>query len=173
MSYSVRDDNATFGSLASIELSNGAGAATLAAMQVCEPAGVFGLTATTFPANSFQCVWITPPNPSISTGAIPLGSQFRIQEVVIQYKVAGGAGSTLTIENVPAGTADGSGANVLAATNFSLATAVSTSPTVLPLNTNIDNLLLAPGSRVNINAGGTATTGLVNLTCIVYITRVS
>lgn len=171
MSYNVRDDNALFGPLAGVELLNGANAPTFGCIQNYEPASLTAATATTFPASSFNTIFIAPP---AATGSTPnLGGKWQILGVEIFYHTAAAGAATLTIETVPAGTADGSGANVLSATNFALNTAQSNTPFVPALNSNINNLQLGPGGRINVNAGATATTGLVNLTVMVYVARIS
>lgn len=173
MSYNVRDDNALFGPLAGVELPNGAGQSTVVAHQVIEPVGLFGMTATTFPASSFMTVFIAPPNPSTANGIVPLGQKYQVVGGTYYYKTAAGSAATFTVEIVPAGTADGSGNNVLSVTNVALNSVASTTPTALSLNSNVDNLILLPNSRLNVNSGATATTSLVNFCIQLYVARIA
>lgn len=169
MSYTVRDDNALFGPLAGVEISNGAGASTIVAHQLVEPSGLFGITAAGATGN--YCIWVSPQNPSTSTGAIPLGAQYKVVGVQYSYDTASSSG-TIAIENCAAGTATGAGANVLSAATVSTSVASTNTPAIAALNANVDNLLIAPNGRINVKFGGTAT-GLVNLCVQVYISRVS
>lgn len=167
MSYEVRDDNALFGPGAGVELPNGAGASTVVAHQVIEVCGLFGINAGAATGN--DCVFIAPPNPSAATGIAPLGSQYKILGVQYNYDVASASG-TFAIEVTAPGTATGSGVNALNAATVSTAVAATNIPSSAALNTNPNNLLIAPNSRVNIKWGGTAT-GLVNCSILVYIAR--
>jgi hypothetical protein len=172
MSYAIRDDNPTFGSLAAVEHANGAGASTIGCIQSYEPIEFEAQTATTFAANQKNTVFIAPPTPSQSLGLVALGQKYQVLGASVYYSTAGGAGSTLILEICPAGTADGSGNTILAAP-FSLATAQSNTPFNLTLNANVDNLTVLPGGRINVNAGATATTGLVNLCVMIYLARIA
>lgn len=173
MSYNVRDDNALFGPLAGVELNNGAGAPTIVAHQVIEPVSLVGDAATVIAAHVYTLL-IAPPGPSAATGIAPLGASYRVLGVSIYYATAAAGAATLALEIVPAGTANGSGTNVLSATNFALNTALTANtPSALPLNANINNLTLAPNSRLNATLGATATTGLVDLCLQIYVARIS
>jgi hypothetical protein len=171
MSYTIRDDNPIFGSGAAVEHSQGYGASVIGCIQSYEPTSLNGATAATFVNGSFNTIFIAPPSASLANGTLPLGQKYQVVGVTYRYGTAGGAGSVFTVEIVPAGTADGSGNNVLNATNVSLATAASNTPTNLALNTNVDNLIVLPGGRINVNASGAATTGLANFTVMVYLAR--
>lgn len=171
MSYNVRDDAALFGPLAGVEILNGAGAPTFGCIQSYEPVSLTAATATTFPASSFNTVFIAPPAPSGSLAN--LGGKWQVLGVTYRYNVAAAGAATATVEIVPAGTADGSGNNVLSATNIALNTAASNTPTNVALNSNINNLFVLPGGRINVNAGATATTGLANFTLQIYLARVA
>jgi hypothetical protein len=180
MSFSVRDINDTLGALAQIEFPNGAGAPTLGCVQAWENAGIYGATGgTVFPATVIAAtnytVFMSPPNASLSLGQPPLGGNWVVKEVSIFYSTAASGAATLAIEICPPSTANGSGNNVLSATNFALNTALTAgnTPQVLALNANIDNLTMVPNARLNFNFGATATTGLVDLTVIAYLVRVS
>lgn len=183
MSYSTRDDQPTFGNLAAIEFQNGAGASTIAGIQAWEPAGVYGVAATTFvsqatTAGTSYCVFIAPPSPSTAAGTLALGAQYKIVGGSIFYTTATSGAAQMYCEVCPAGTANGSGNNaILQSSNayYLLNTAITTSnvPNVIPLSTNVDNLLINAGGRVNLYVTTVATTGLVNCTVQFYITRVS
>lgn len=173
MSYNVRDDNGLFGPLAGVEIPNGAGAATVVAHQLIEPTTLVGDAATVIAGHTYT-LYLSPPNPSAASGIVPLGSQYKILGVSIYYATAASGAATIALEIVPPGTANGSGTNVLAATNYALNTALTANtPSSLALNTNVDNLLFAPNSRLNAILGATATTALVDLCLCVYIARVS
>jgi hypothetical protein len=180
MSFNVRDDNALFGALAGVEISNGAAASTIVAHQLVEPVGIFGATGTggtapNFVASTSYTVFISPPNPSVASGIVPLGNSYRVVGVQIFYSTAASGAATAAIEICAPGTANGSGTNVLSATNFALNTALTSAntPQALALNANIDNLTMAPNSRLNVVSGATATTGLVDFTLVIYVSRVS
>jgi hypothetical protein len=168
MSYNVRDDAGTFGGQAQIELNNGAGAPTIVRMQVYEAVGLFGIAAAG--ATGKYDVFIAPPTPSAASVLAPLGTSYQILGGTINYDTASSSG-TVAVEICPAGTASGSGNNVLSTTNVSTATAATNTPVSLTLNTNIDNLLIGPLGRINVIFGGTAT-GLVNFTIVLYLGRV-
>lgn len=172
MSFNVRDSVGLAGPLGGVEIPNGAAASTVVAHQLVEVVGVFAQNATSFPANFVATVLITPPNPSVTTGATPLGATYKVMGVSIFYSAAAGGAATLLIENVPAGTANGAGAAVLAAP-FALNTGQSNTPFSPALSTNVNNLTLLPNSRLNIYAGATATTTLAGMTCVVYVARIS
>lgn len=172
MSFNVRDSNILVGPLAGVELPNGAGQSTVVAHQVLEPVGLFGASATTF-ANGSYTVWITPPNPSGASGLVPLGQQYKV--VGGSYTLnTGGTSATLAIEICNAGVANGSGNNVLSTATIGLASGNQTgsTPASLTLASNIDNLLLAPNSRINFISAGTVT-GLAGFTAQLYVVRVS
>ena len=171
MSYTVRDDNATFGPLAGVELPNGAGASTLVAHQIVEVCGIFGVVAATGAAGYYD-IFQAPPAPSISGGQAPLGSSYRILGCQYNYSHVGGASYAFALEVVPAGTADGSGVNPLGSATYSLTAAVTNTPFQTTLAANSDTQLILPGSRVNVILSGTAT-GVTNLTVCVYIARIS
>lgn len=174
MSYNVRDDNGTFGPLASISLPNGASGPNVVAMQVMEPVGIFGADSATVVASHTYTVFIAPPTASVASGTVPLGNSYKILGCSVYYGTAASGAATVAIENTPAGTADGSGANVLAATNYALNTALTANtPSNLALNTNVDNLIVLPNSRINFILGATATTGLVDLNLTLYLARIS
>jgi hypothetical protein len=172
MSYNVRDDGGLFGPLAGVEILNGAGASTIVAHQLIEPTLLQG-SAAQIVAGTTYTLFLAPPSPSAATGIAPLGAQYKVLGVSIYYATAAGGAATIAIEIVPAGTANGSGANVLAAATYALNTALTANtPASLPLNTNVDNLLFAPNSRLNVILGATATTSLVDMCLIIYIARV-
>ena len=173
MSYNVRDDNGTFGPLASIEFPNGASGSTLVALQAMEPVTLVGDAATII-AGHYYTLFIAPPSPSVASGIQPLGGSYRVVGVSIYYHAAASGAATLALEVCPAGTADGSGNNVLSATNYALNTALTANtPSSLAINSNIDNLTLLPNSRLNAVLGATATTGLVDLSLQVYVARIN
>jgi hypothetical protein len=171
MSYTVRDDNATFGPLASVEYPNGAGASTIGCIQNFEPIEFLSQIATNFPASSFNTVFIAPPGPSTATSLPALGQKYQVAGISVYYHTAATGAATMLVEICPAGTVDGSGNNVLSAASFALNTAQSSTPFNLALNTNVDNLIVLPGGRININSGATATTGLVGFAVMVYLIR--
>jgi len=179
MSYNVRDDSALLGPGAAVEIPNGAGASTIAQLQVYELVGIFGATGgasgtnpSNFIASTDYTVFIAPPGPSQSLVLPALGFKYQVVGVSVFYSTAAAGAATLAIEICPAGTANGSGNNVLAAATFALNTVQSNTPFNLTLNTNIDNLTISTGGRLNFNAGATATTGLVDLTIAAYLIKV-
>jgi hypothetical protein len=178
MSYNVRDDAATFGPGAAVEFPNGAGQSTIGCIQAYEPVGIFGATGTggtapNFVASTYYTVFLSPPSPSATSGNVPLGQQYRVVQVDIFYSTAASGAATLLIEICGPGVANGSGTNVLSATNYALNTALTAAntPQTLPLSSNIDNLTLAPNSRLNIYTGGTSTAGLADLTISIAVVR--
>lgn len=174
MSYNVRDSNILVGPTSGVELPNGAGASTVVAHQVMEEVGIFGQDAATFSASRNYCVFIAPPNPSAATAIKPLGSLYQVLGVSVFYHTAANGAATIAIEICPAGTADGSGANVLSASTYALNTALTANtPSNLALNASVDNLQIAPNGRINVITGGTATTGLVDFTLAIYVARVA
>jgi len=173
MSFLVRDTNSLQGPLAGIEIPNGAGAPTVVAHQVIEPVSLVGDAATIIAAHTYTLL-IAPPNPSAGTGILPLGGSYRVLGVSVYYATAAAGAATIAIETVPAGTANGAGANVLSAATYALNTALTANtPSALALNSNVNNLTLGPNARLNVILGATATTGLVDLSLMVYIARIS
>lgn len=175
MSYNMRGDPGIFGPSAAVEIPNGAGQSLLAKLQTFEPCGFFGIDAGNVTTAHKYCVFLAPPNPSAASGTLPMGGSYQIIGGSIIANTASTSG-TLAIEVCPAGTADGSGNNVLSTTNTSLAAAgpgigVAT-PASLTLSTNVDNLIIAPNGRINMIFGGTLT-NLVNLNCTLYLIRTS
>jgi len=173
MSYTMRDDNPILGSLASVEHSQGYGASVIGCIQSYEPCSLNGATTATFVASTFNTIFIAPPSASLANVTLPLGLKWQVVGVSYRYTTASTAAATVSIEICPAGTADGSGNNVLSAANFSLQTAPSNTPTQPALNTNVDNLIVLPGGRINVNAGAAATTPLANLTVVVNLARIA
>jgi hypothetical protein len=175
MSYSVRDDNATLGQGAAIEFNNGAGPTFQGKVQAIEFIGIYGGNATNLVTGTKYCVFLAPPNPSTASLTLNLGGSYQVVGGSIVANTASTSG-TLAIEVCAAGTADGSGTNVLSTATTSLAaggTGMATAtPAPLTLATNVDNLTVAPNARVNFILGGTLT-GLVNLNATLYIARVS
>lgn len=174
MSYNVRDDNAIFGPMASVELNNGAGAPTLARLQVVEPVVFTAPVAASFAESNYFTLFISPPLPSNASSLQPLGGKFQVAGISIAYSTGATGAAVLNVEICPAGTANGSGNNVLSTTNVSLEQSVnpgSTTPYNLTLNTNIDDLQLIENSRLNIYASGAATTGLVDFCFCAYLIR--
>ncbi len=173
MSYTVRDGVVLLGPLSGIEIPNGAAASTVVSHQLVEPVSMVGDAATIIAAHTYTLL-LSPPNPSVATGITPLGSQYKVMGVSIYYATAASSAATIAIENTPAGTANGSGANVLSASTYALNTALTANtPSSLALNSNVDNLLLSPNSRLNVILGATATTGLVDLNLTIYVARVA
>lgn len=173
MSYNVRDDNGLFGPLAGVEIPNGASAPLVVAHQLVEPVSLVGDAATIIAAHKYT-LFIAPPSASVASGNQPLGNSYRVLGVSIYYGTAAAGAATLALEITPAGTADGSGTNVLSATNYALNTALTANtPSSLALNSNINNLTFAPNARLNAILGATATTGLVDLCLQVYVARIS
>lgn len=173
MSFNVRDANNLVGATSGIELSNGAGASTIVAHQVIEAVTLVGDAATIIAAHTYT-PFIAPPAPSTASGIVPLGAVYRVLGVSVYYATAASGAATIALEITPAGTANGSGTNVLSATNYALNTALTANtPSALALNANIDNLTFAPNSRLNVILGATATTGLVDLSLQIYVARIS
>jgi hypothetical protein len=173
MSFNQRDDNGLFGPLAGVEIPNGAAAPTVVAHQLIEPVTLVGDAATIIASHKYTLL-IAPPNPSVASGITPLGNSYRVLGVSIYYGTAASGAATLALEICPAGTADGSGNNVLSATNYALNTALTANtPSSLALNSNVNNLTMAPNSRLNAVLGATATTALVDLCLCVYVARIS
>jgi len=172
MSYSVRDDNPILGAGAQIAFGNGATGPVLARIQAVEPVVIFG-DAGNFTTGHKYSAFIAPLGPT--AGVPALGTNWQIIAGVINVGTASSSG-TLAIEICPSGTADGSGNNVLSTTNTSLASSGTgvggNAPAALTLNSNIDNLIITPGGRINFIFGGTLTS-LVNLNCTLYVARVS
>jgi len=177
MSYNVRDDNATFGPNAAIEMPNGAGQSTIAKIQMMEPVIFNAPTATQFAGSStYYTIFIAPPSPSTATGLLNLGGSFLVSGLTVYYTTAASAAAQFYCEICAAGTAAGSGLNVIGASTgtgyYSLATALTANtPASLPLSANIDNLIIPANGRVNIYATTQATTSLVNFTVALYLIR--
>lgn len=175
MSYNVKDDNGIFGQGAAVAFGNGAGGSTIGKIQAIEPVGMFGIDAANVTTAHAYSVFLAPPTPSNASATVNLGGSYQILGGSIRVNTASTSG-TLAIEVCPAGTADGSGNNVLSTATTSLAsggTGVGTAtPASLTLNTNVDNLTVANNARINFIFGGTLT-GLVNLNCTLYVARVS
>jgi hypothetical protein len=169
MSYTMRDDQPIFGNLAAVEHSQGYGPSVIGAIQSYEPCSLNGETAATIGA--FNTIFIAPPVASASLVNLPLGQKWQVVGVSYHYQTASSSG-TVSIEICPAGTADGSGTNVLSATNFSTSAAATNTPIQPALNTNVDNLIVVAGGRINVNTAGTQT-GLVNLTVVVNLARLA
>jgi hypothetical protein len=173
MSFNVRDNLGLFGPSAGVEFPNGAGAGTVTAFQVMEPISLVGDAATIIAAHVYT-LFIAPPNPSAASALVPMGSKYQVLGVSIYYGTAASGAATLFIENVPAGTADKSGSNILSASNYGLNTALTANtPSNLTINTNIDNLTVLPNSRINAYLGATATTALVDLSLMIYLARIA
>lgn len=169
MSYNVRDDNAILGPNAYVELPNGAGASTLAKLQVIEPVVYFSLAAPT--AGTYS-LFVSPPLPSNASVLQPLGGKFQVAGASVVYST-GSTSGTLALEICPAGTANGSGTNVLSTTSFNIAqgtNAGSSTPYNLTLNTNVDNLQMTDNSRINMILGGTLTS-LASFCLVIYLIR--
>jgi hypothetical protein len=173
MSYAIRDDNPIFGSTASVEHSQGYGASVIGAIQSYEPCSLNSAYAATFVASTFNTIFIAPPFASLANATLPLGQKWQVVGVSYFYHAPATGAATVSIEICPAGTADGSGNNVLSAANFSIQTAASNTPVNPALNTNVDNLIVLPGGRINVNAGATATTGLADFTVVVNLARLA
>lgn len=171
MSYNVRDDNATFGPGAGVEIPNGAGASTQAKLQLFAPIQFNAQTATGFAASTNYTVYINPLAPSNASSLPPLGAQYQILGATHFYSTAATGAATYNIEVCPSGTANGSGRN--AVTNAALNTTLSNAPAALTLSTNVDNLVVNPGDRINLVVGATATTALVDFCVTIYLARVS
>ena len=183
MSYNVRDENSIFGASASVEIPNGAGASTITAIQNFEPCGLYGVNATSFvsqatTAGTSYTVFIAPPAPSAATGITPLGSLYQIVGANIFYTTAASGAARMVVEVCPAGTANGSGNVAIQQSSnayYLLNTALTTAntPNNILLASNVDNLQIAPGGRVNIYVTTVATTGIINCTVQLYIARIS
>src|SRR5689334_13539983 len=120
MSFSVRDTNATFGNLAAIEIGNGASAPLVTRIQNFEPAGILGGNATNLVTGTRYCVFLAPLNPTNTAPVtLPFGGGYQIFGGEYIFNTASSSG-TLAIEVCPAGTADGSGNNVLSTATISL-----------------------------------------------------
>lgn len=176
MSYLVGDDNGVLGQGAAVAFRNGAGAPVLAKVQAVEPVGIFGVDAANVTTAHKYCVFIAPPNATnTAPAALNLGGQYQVLGGSIICDTASTSG-TVAIEICPAGTATGSGNNVLSTATTSIAAGgvgvAATTPGVLTLNTNVDNLIVANGARINVIFGGTLT-NLVNLNVTLYLGRIS
>lgn len=164
MSYNVRDDNALFGPSAGLEIPNGAGAPTIALMQIMEPTSLTLQTAPT--SGNKYCIFIAPPSPT--AGIQPLGAKYQVVGVEASWGVASTSG-TIQIEKCTTGTADGSGTNLLSGTINGAATAAT--PVAGALVTNASSLTMLATDRLNVVFAGT-TTNWVNVCIMVYISRV-
>lgn len=171
MSYNVRDDNATFGPAASVELPNGAGAPTIANLQLFEAVVFSAQTAAAFAASTTYTIYLAPLAPGASTGIVPLGAQYKIAGATQFYSTAAGSAATYTIEVCPSGTANGSGRT--AATAPALNTALTNAPANITLSTNLNNVVVNAGDRINLVVGATATTSLVDFCVSIYLIRVA
>jgi hypothetical protein len=171
MSYNVRDDAAIFGPNASVELLNGAGAPTIAKMQVVEPAIFTAGVASEFVESDYYTIFLSPPLPSNASALQPLGGKFQVAGASMYYSTAATGAAVLNVEICPPGTANGSGNNVLSTAGVALNTAATTTPTNLTLNTNVDDLQLVENARLNVYANGAATTGLVDFIFVAYLIR--
>jgi len=182
MSFNVRDDNGLFGPLAGVEIPNGAGQPFTVAHQLSEPSGLFGLAAATFvsqatTAGTSYTIFMAPPAASAATGLLPQGAQFKIVGASVWYTTAAAGAAQMYVEICPPGTANGSGNNALTQSGnpyYLLNTAITTAntPNQIALSSNVDNLLISPGSRVNVYVTTVATTGLVNFTLVIPIARI-
>jgi hypothetical protein len=171
MSYSVRDDNATFGAGASVEIPNGAGASTQVKLQIFEALVFTAETATSFAASTDYTIYISPLAPSNASLIAPLGAQYQILGATHFYSTAATGAATYTVEVCPSGTANGSGRTAIS--GAALNTALANAPANLTLSTNVDNLVVNPGDRINLNVGSTATTALVDFNVTIYLGRVA
>lgn len=171
MSYNVRDDNGLFGPLAGVEIPNGAAAPTVVAHQVVEPVEFTAIAAANFAASTTYTLYIAPLAATTASSIAPLGNQGRIMGASHFYSTAASGAATYTIEVCPSGTANGSGR--AAVTNAALNTVLSNAPANLTLSTNLNNLLVNPGDRINLVVGSTATTALVDFNVTIYLARIS
>ena len=169
MSYSVRDDNSVLGSQASIEFNNGAGAPTVVKIPSFHNVTFNAQTASQLVASNNYTIFIAPP--VISGGKPPVGAQWQIIGAQHFYATAAGSAATYDIEVCPSGTANGSGR--VAVNDAALNTSLSNAPASLTLDTNVDNLVVNPGDRINIIVGGTATTSLVGYNLSIVLARVA
>lgn len=165
MSYNVRDDNATLGQNASVELNNGAGASTNVKIPVVEYFSVFIPAA----ANAInQPIFVTPPSASAATGALPLG-QYSLVSAFVRFGTASTSG-TLQIERTPSGTAVGSGTNLLSGTVSLAGTANTVVNGFLASSLSAANQTLSPGDSLSLIFAGTLT-GLANCTITLAVAR--
>jgi hypothetical protein len=165
MSYNVRDDAATLGPGASVEIPNGAGAPFLAKIQIMEPVNFYAAAA----ANSVtQTLFICPPAASAASGFPPQGT-YQVVGASLVFSTASSSG-TVQIEKATGTTAPGSGTALLTGTMSTAGTANTVVNGTVVSNPN--TLTLNPGDRLNVVIGGTQT-GLVDLCVDVYMIRVS
>lgn len=164
MSYNVRDDNALLGPLAGVEINNGAGAPTIALLQVMEPLEFTALAA----ANAVTTtVFINPPSASAATGFPPLGI-YQVIGASLVFSTASAAG-TVQIEKTTGTQAPGSGTNLLTGTMSTAGAANTVVNGTVVVNPNTRTL--AAGDRINVVIAGSQT-GIVNLCVNIYVTRV-
>lgn len=167
MSYNVRDSNIILGPQAQVELPNGASASTLVGLQIVETAGIFGEVAADLGNPELETVFVAPPSPSSATGLLPLGT-YRVVGVSTVFDVASTSG-VIDVQKVLNGAADSTGVTML---NATISTAAGARTTInSQLVANINTLTLAAGDRVILKHTGTQT-GLVNMSCCVFLVRV-
>lgn len=165
MSYNVRDTGITLGPGSSVEIPNGAGAPSNYKLQLVEYFTVF-LPAAANAVN--QPIFITPPAPSASTGALPLG-QYSLVGVSVRFGT-GSTSGTLQIERTPSGTAVGSGTNLLSGT-VALSGTTNTVANGFPsASLSAANQILAPGDALSLIFAGTLTS-LANCAITVAVAR--
>ena len=99
MSYNVRDDNAILGPNAMIELPNGAGASTLAKLQLLEPVTLSAAVATQIVAGTYT-LFNSPPLPSVASVLMPLGGKLQVAGASVSYSTGATGSVTLAIEIV-------------------------------------------------------------------------
>ena len=179
MSFNVRDDNGTFGPNAAVEMPNGAGQSTIAKLQIIEPLVFNAPTATQFAQSTYYTIYIAPPNPSsagITGGTLNLGNGAQVVGLSVFYTTAAGSAAQFYAEICAPGTANGSGNNIIGVSTgtgwFGLNTVLTANtPLSLPLNSNVDNLIVPANGRINLYATTQATTSLVNFTVLIYLLR--
>lgn len=165
MSLIIRDAAIVLGPQSTVEIPNGAGAATNYKVQMVEYFTIF-LAAAANAVN--QPIFVAPATPSAATGAPSLG-QYSLVEVGVRFGTASTSG-TLQIERTPSGTAVGSGTNLLTGT-VSLAGTTNTVVSGFPSSTvSFANQVLAPGDSLSLIFAGTLT-NLANAVITVAVAR--
>jgi hypothetical protein len=169
MSYNVRDDNGLFGPLAGIEFTNGAGASTIVRHQGYEPVNFIqgGATGLSM-ANTTTTLFVAPA--AGNTVLPPMGALYQVLGVSY-YATANSSqpNSNIYLESTNSGTANGSGLAILAININAANSAILSTPQIQTLSTNIDNLQVWPGGRINMLTYNT--TGITDLTLSVYLAR--
>ena len=161
-----RDEVPVFSGDSQFEVPNGASAPTLVKAQIWEMTGLFGVAAAGATGN--YTVFIAPPNPSVASGLLPLGSAYKVLGATAYWN-ANSTSGVVDIVKIANATADSGGTSVLSST---ISTAAGANTNVnAALATNPNTVTLSPTDRLVVKFTGTAT-NLVDFSICIYIARV-